>query len=175
MDEGFRVQWIPIRRLKPAAYNPRKDLGPDDLEYKKIQKSLNEFGLVDPLVVNKDNTVIGGHQRLKVLADAGFDKVPCSIVDLDKKRERALNIALNKISGEWDFPKLSELLIELDTGDFDMDLTGWDEKELEGLLVDKPGDLDREEYKIIVTDLNEASQTELLQRLLSEGYKCKVS
>ena len=115
-------------------YNPRKDLKPDDLEYIKIQKSLNEFGLVDPLVVNKDMTVIGGHQRLKVLMDAGFDKVPCSIVDLDKTKEKALNIALNKITGMWDFPKLSELLIEIDTGTLDMEAVGYSDDELKELL-----------------------------------------
>ena len=139
-QEGFRVEWIKTDKLKPAIYNPRKDLQPDDPEYRKIQKSLNEFGLVDPLVVNKDMTVIGGHQRLKVLIDAGFDTVPCSIVDLDKKREKALNIALNKIAGEWDFPKLSELLIELDTGDFDMETVGYSDNELKELLGYVPGD-----------------------------------
>ena len=178
-QEGFKVEWIKTDKLKPALYNPRKDLQPDDPEYRKIQKSLNEFGLVDPLVINKDMTVIGGHQRLKVLIDARFDKVPCSIVDLDKKREKALNIALNKIAGEWDFPKLSDLLIELDTGDFDMELTGWDAKELEGLLVDSPGtDLSSgglsEAYEIVITDLNEDTQGKLLKRLSDEGYKCKA-
>ena len=76
-------------------------------------------------------TVIGGHQRLKVLMDAGFDKVPCSIVDLDKTKEKALKIALNKITGMWDFPKLSELLVELDVGDFDMETVGFSADEME--------------------------------------------
>ena len=133
-DKGFKVEWIQINRLKPAVYNPRKDLQPDDPEYIQIQKSLNEFGLVDPLVVNKDYVIIGGHQRYKVLVDADFDKVPCSIVDLDKTKEKALNIALNKITGMWDFPKLSELLVELDTGDFDMEILGYSEDELQEVL-----------------------------------------
>ena len=113
---------------------------PDDLEYQKIAKSLNEFGLVDPLIINDDLTLIGGHQRLKVLQGAGFKTVPCSIVSLDKTKEKALNIALNRLSGEWDFPKLTDLLVELDDGDFDMESIGFSADELESLLVDKPGD-----------------------------------
>lgn len=134
MTDGFRIEWIETAKLKPAEYNPRKDLQPSDPEYIQIQKSINEFGLVDPLVVNSDMTVIGGHQRLKVLTGAGFDKVPCSIVTLDKTKEKALNIALNKISGEWDFPKLKDLIVELDTGGFDLDAVGWTPKELDDVF-----------------------------------------
>ena len=137
---SFTVEWIESDKLKPAPYNPRKDLQPDDLEYIKIQKSINEFGLVDPLVVNKDLTIIGGHQRFKVLQDAGFDKVPCSMVDLDKTKEKALNIALNKITGGWDFPKLTDLLVELDAGDFDMESIGYSSDELEQLMGYVPDD-----------------------------------
>jgi ParB-like chromosome segregation protein Spo0J len=131
---SFTVEWVETDKLKPAPYNPRKDLQPEDLEYIKIRKSINEFGLVDPLVVNKDLTIIGGHQRFKVLQDAGFDKVPCSMVDLDKTKEKALNIALNKITGGWDFPKLTDLLTELDTGDLDLEAIGYSSDELEELL-----------------------------------------
>jgi ParB-like chromosome segregation protein Spo0J len=140
MRDNFKIEWIKIADLKPAVYNPRKDLKPGDLEYQKIQKSINEFGLVDPLIINKDNTVIGGHQRLKVIADAGFDKVPCSVVDLDKTKEKALNIALNRITGEWDFPKLTDLLVELDVGDFDMESIGYSSDELEQLMGYVPDD-----------------------------------
>jgi DNA modification methylase len=132
--DGFRIEWIETAKLRPAEYNPRKDLQPSDPEYIQIQKSINEFGLVDPLVVNSDMTVIGGHQRLKVLTGAGFEKVPCSIVTLDKTKEKALNIALNKISGEWDFPKLKDLIVELDTGGFDLDTVGWTPKELDDVF-----------------------------------------
>lgn len=134
MSNGFTIEWIETARLKPAEYNPRKDLQPGDPEYEQIKKSLNEFGLVDPLVVNKDMTVIGGHQRLKVLMEAGFDKVPCSIVDLPKNKEKALNVALNKIAGEWDFPKLKDLLVEIDDGTLDLDAIGWSEDELKELF-----------------------------------------
>lgn len=94
----MEIQKIVINKLIPATYNPRKNLKPNDLEYQKIKKSILEFGFVSPLVVNKDMTVIGGHQRLKVLQELGFESVECIIVDLDKTKEKALNVALNKIS-----------------------------------------------------------------------------
>lgn len=94
----MEIQKIAINKLIPATYNPRKDLKPNDPEYQKIKKSILEFGFVSPLVVNKDMTVIGGHQRLKVLQELGFESVECTIVDLDKTKEKALNVALNKIS-----------------------------------------------------------------------------
>lgn len=92
------IQKIETNKLIPATYNPRKDLKPEDTEYQKIKKSILEFGFVSPLVINKDMTVIGGHQRLKVLQELGFESVECIIVDLDKTKEKALNVALNKIS-----------------------------------------------------------------------------
>lgn len=94
----MEIKKITINKLIPATYNPRKDLKPSDAEYQKIKKSILEFGFVCPLVVNKDMTVIGGHQRLKVLQELGFESVECIIVDLDKTKEKALNVALNKIS-----------------------------------------------------------------------------
>lgn len=94
----MEIKKITINKLIPATYNPRKDLKPSDAEYQKIKKSILEFGFVSPLVVNKDMTVIGGHQRLKVLQELGFESVECIIVDLDKTKEKALNVALNKIS-----------------------------------------------------------------------------
>ena len=96
----MEIRKIEINELIPATYNPRKDLKSSDEEYQKIKRSILEFGFVSPLVVNKDMTVIGGHQRLKVLQELGYTEVECIIVDLDKTKEKALNIALNKISGE---------------------------------------------------------------------------
>ena len=127
---------IAIDKLNPAEYNPRLNLQPEDKEYQDIKRSVVEFGLVEPLVVNKDMTVIGGHQRLKVLRELNFTTIPCTIVDLDKQKEKMLNIALNKISGDWDRPKLKDLLLELDSGEFDVTLTGWGEQEIEDLMTE---------------------------------------
>jgi len=130
----MKIEKIDISLLKIAKYNPRKDLQPEDIEYKKIKRSIEEFGYVDPLIVNKDMTVIGGNQRVKVLKELGFKKVDCVLLDLNKTREKALNIALNKIEGEWDLPKLKDLLQELDTGEVDMNITGFDYTDLEKLM-----------------------------------------
>ena len=126
----MKIVNIKISQLRPAEYNPRKDLKPGDSEYEKLKKSLTEFGLVEPLVVNKDMTVIGGHQRLKVLGDTGHKDIPCVIVDLDKEHEKALNIALNKISGGLDNEKLADLLKEINLSDLEVEMTGFDMKEM---------------------------------------------
>ena len=132
----MQITNIAIDKLNPAKYNPRLDLKPEDKEYQDIKRSIVEFGLVEPLVINKDMTVIGGHQRLKVLKDLQYKEVPCIVVDLDKQKEKMLNIALNKISGDWDRVKIKDLLLELDTGEYDITLTGWGEQEIEDLMTE---------------------------------------
>lgn len=123
-----------LKDLKPAEYNPRKALTSDDAEYQKIKRSIEQFGYVDPIIVNKDGTIIGGHQRHTVLTEMGYTEVEVVVVDLGKEDEKALNIALNKITGEWDELKLKDLLVELDLGDYDISLTGFDTNELEELI-----------------------------------------
>jgi len=96
---------------------------------------LTEFDLVEPLIWNKrTGNLVGGHQRLKILQERGNKEVEVSVVDLPDNKEKALNLALNKISGEWDFPKLKDLLEELDAGGFDIEITGFDDKEIEDLM-----------------------------------------
>lgn len=135
----MNIQKIKIDKLIPATYNPRKNLKPSDAEYVKIKNSIEKFGFVSPLVINKDMTVIGGHQRLKVLKEMGIVEVECIIVDLDKTNEKALNIALNKIQGDWDEEKLEALLQELKLEDFDTNLTGFDFDEVDEILKDVNG------------------------------------
>ena len=125
---------LPVSVLKPAAYNPRKKLKPGDKEYEKIKASIQEFGFADPLVVNSDMTIVGGHQRLTVAVELGYTEVPCAIVDVDKVREKALNIALNKITGAWDEDMLADLLKDLEASEFDLGLTGFDVPEIESLF-----------------------------------------
>lgn len=135
----MNIQIIKIDKLIPATYNPRKDLKPGDPEYIKIKNSIENFGYVSPLIINKDMTVIGGHQRLKVLKELGFTELECIVVDLDKTKEKALNIALNKIQGDWDEEKLEALLQELKLDDFDTNLTGFDFDEIDEILKDVTG------------------------------------
>ena len=135
----MNFQMIEIEKLKPASYNPRKNLKPEDEEYQKIKKSILEFGYVEPIIVNADMTVIGGHQRLKVLEDLDYKEIECIVVDLDKNKEKALNIALNKITGEWDNQKLEDLLAELKEADFDLSTTGFTFDEVDNMLKDITG------------------------------------
>jgi DNA modification methylase len=129
----LEIRRIPLDEINPAKYNPRKDLKPGDVEYEKLKKSIDEFDLVEPLVMNKrGNVLISGHQRLKILQERGDTETEVSVVDLLPDRERALNIALNKIRGDWDLPKLSELLKGLD--DELKDITGFDAEEINELL-----------------------------------------
>lgn len=121
---------VHISDLKPAEYNPRKDLKPNDPEYQRIKRSMEEFGYVDPIIINKDFTVIGGHQRLKVLQEQGETVIDVVVVDIPKTKEKALNVALNKITGDWDFQQLSIVLSELKEENFDIEITGFSDKEL---------------------------------------------
>ena len=123
--------------LLPAEYHPRKDLKPGDLEYEKLKRSIEQFGYVEPVIWNKaTGRVVGGHQRLKVLMDMGITEVDCVVVDMPEDKEKALNIALNKISGEWDKDKLSLLIADLQGVDFDVSLTGFDPAEIDDLFKD---------------------------------------
>lgn len=131
------IEKIKVEQLIPADYNPRKDLQPGDSEYEKIKRSLEEFGYVDPVIWNKTTgRVVGGHQRLKVLASMGRTEVECVVVELDEEKEKALNVALNKISGDWDKEKLAVLMTDLDAADFDVSLTGFDAAEIDDLFKD---------------------------------------
>ena len=95
----MKWQSISVDALRPAAYNPRKKLKAGDKEYDKIKNSILEFGYVEPIIVNYDMTVIGGHQRLTVLKDLGYGEVQFVVFEIaDENKVKALNIALNKIA-----------------------------------------------------------------------------
>ena len=131
------MEWrtIPIGDLRPAAYNPRKKLKPGDKEYEKIKNSIQEFGYVEPIIVNYDMTVIGGHQRLTVLKDLRYTEVDCVVLHIeDENKVKALNIALNKITGAWNEQLLADLLVDLQAVDFNTALTGFEAPEIEQLF-----------------------------------------
>lgn len=130
----MQIETRKLADLRPAEYNPRKKLAPGDPEYEKIARSIEDFGYCDPIIINKDGTIIGGHQRTQVLLDMGAETADVVVVDLDKDREKALNIALNKITGEWDAAKLTELVGDLDLNGYDLTKTGYSQKELTAML-----------------------------------------
>lgn len=131
----MNIKTLKATELKAAAYNPRKDLQPEDTEYKKLKRSIEEFGYVEPIIWNeRTGNVVGGHQRLKVLLEKGQEDIECVVVDLEDKDEKILNVLLNKVKGRWDIGKLADLLQELDDAG-EMEVTGFEDWELQSLLM----------------------------------------
>lgn len=97
------MKQIKISEVKLAQYNPRQ-ISQQDLD--KIKTSLKEFGFLQPVIINKDKTVISGHQRIRAWQELGHDTVPVELVNLTKTKEKALNLAINKIGGQWDVDKI---------------------------------------------------------------------
>lgn len=130
----MHIKKMKLSDLKTAEYNPRVDLKPGMHEYEKLKQSILEFGFVDPPIYNiQTGNLVGGHQRVAVARELGlFNEIEVSVVNLPLNKEKALNVALNKISGQWDEEKLYVLLNELD--DETVSLTGFDTEEVDSLL-----------------------------------------
>lgn len=163
------VETKKINEINIAEYNPRKALKKGDKEYEKIRKSIEEFGLVEPLVWNKrTGRLVGGHQRIKVLSDLGVESVPVAVVDLDDISEKKLNIALNRVQGEWDFGMLAEIIREFEINNVNYDSTGWDESDIRAILhsfEDKSSD-DKTEYDDIPKIVKEGDIWQLGEHVL---------
>ena len=136
MNTQMNLQRISVDCLKPAKYNPRKDLKPGDPAYEKIRRSLHEFGYVDPVIWNEvTGNIVGGHQRYKVLTAEGATEIDCVVVHIENpQEEKALNIALNKAVGEWEPVALADLLNDLKLSGYDVDATGFDAAEIDDLF-----------------------------------------
>jgi hypothetical protein len=130
---------LPISALNAAPYNPRIPLKPGDVAWQKLERSLDEFDLVQPIVWNeRTGHVVAGHQRLTILKHRGQEAIDCVVVDLPLEKEKALNVTLNNssVGSDWDAGKLVELVAELqDLPDFDATLTGFDEQQLKDLVL----------------------------------------
>ena len=132
----MKIEKVLIKDINPAVYNPRVDLQPGDVAYEQLCKSMDTFGCVQPLVFNqRTGNLVGGHQRLKVLKGKGYKAVEVVIVDLDLEKEKTLNLALNKIQGDWDEDKLKDIFLDLTVlPDFELELTGFNLEEVNLLL-----------------------------------------
>lgn len=164
------LERINIKDITPASYNPRKIR---DEEFKSLIKSMDEFGVVDPLTVNlKNNTIIGGHQRYSVLyaqddsqdlyllrlGDIGWVFPDADLEIRDEAHEKALNLALNRIKGEFDVIKLTPILEEL--SEFNLDrLTGFDVS------------LDDVSYDISEPIIEESAEPEMDESYETESYE----
>lgn len=133
---NLTIKKMKIADLDPAKYNPRKELKPGDKEFEKLKNSIEHFGYVELIVVNtaNHNTVISGHQRLNVLKYLNVDEIECVTVEMNETEEKALNIAMNKVSGEWNEQLLADLIVDLQSVDFNVDLTGFEAPEVEQLF-----------------------------------------
>jgi len=129
------VEQVPIERLRPWPENPRTM---PDGEMASLQRSISQWGLVQPLVVRRaDQTIIAGHQRLEAARALGMTAVPVVWVDVSQAEGKALGLALNRIQGEWDLPRLGELLEELQAlPGLDKALTGFSAGEIDDLLAE---------------------------------------
>lgn len=152
----MKIEKVDINDLISPNYNPR-EISDEDME--KLKNSISEFGYVDPIIVNDVNMhIIGGNQRYEAMKALGFTEVEVSWVHInDLNREKALNIALNKISGDWDIEKLDDLLIDLDADGFDITLTGFDAEDLENILQGDDGfieEITSDDYQKILYEPN---------------------
>ena len=136
MNTEMTIRKMPVTALKPAKYNPRKDLKPGDPAYEKIKRSLHDFGYVDPVIWNEvTGNIVGGHQRYKVLTAEGATEIDCVVVHIENPQdEKALNIALNKAVGEWEPKALADLLSDLQLSGYDVGATGFDAAEVDELF-----------------------------------------
>ena len=162
--------------LIAAEYNPRTL---NDAQFDAISDSLKRFGFAEPILVNKHperlDIIIGGHQRTKVAKSLGMESVPTVELSLTLDKEKELNIRLNKNTGDFDMKALNEFF-EVD----DLIEWGFQEDELEWLADEEEPKIDdlsdnlSIEYKLEI-DLNDEEQQETLyNKLLSEGYTCRI-
>lgn len=93
------IEYVPLSRLTVWKNNSRFI---SDEQSHALAKSVRRFGIVDPVIVDQRYRIVGGHQRLKVLRELGIRKVPVVKLPLSRRDFKTLNLALNKISGEWD-------------------------------------------------------------------------
>lgn len=122
-----------LKDIRPAAYNPRVTLKPGDKDYEALKNSLERFGVAEPLIVNETTgNLVAGHQRLNVLKAGGAIEVEVVLVEMDEDKEKLLNIALNKIDGEWDYKKLEAMFEEIEAED--IKFTGFSQEELDNLF-----------------------------------------
>lgn len=186
---SLRIERVPVSKIKPARYNPRRALQPGDDEYESIKRSLEKFGCVDSLVWNKrTGNLVAGHQRFRILMDEfGATELDVSVVDLPLGDEKALNLALNHLSGDWDDAALLSLLSELQEADA-VEVTGFTGDDLMALharleLEEEGGGpagdgsdaaMVSESFKVVATCVDAKQQQEVVKTLHRKGVACHL-
>jgi hypothetical protein len=170
LPNQIELRVLPIEQLTPAPYNPRRVLKPTDKAYRKLEASLREFGLVEPLVWNeRTGHVVGGHARLRILKAIGVKEVPVSVVNLTNAREKALNVVLNnqEAQSRFDATQLAGLLDELQNLP-ELELTGFDPDALPPLRFEPSPDLpplETTDNVAIILEMTEATYAQVSPRL----------
>ncbi len=155
----MKTEIMKLKDIRPAKYNPRVVLKPGDPEWEALKNSLDRFGLAEPLVVNeKTGNLVSGHQRLNVLKQSGAEEAEVVLIDVDEDQEKLLNIAMNKISGDWDYEKLQALFAEI--GADDIKFTGFTPEELNNLFDAGMPDWDEAEGEGAGSDADTAAEKE---------------
>lgn len=188
-----------VKNLNPAPYNPRKI---SDSKMKMLGKAMKEFGDLSGIIFNmRTGRVVGGHQRIghldknwpivkeKLVDDngtvaVGYIETPYGRwsyreVDWNEQREIAANIAANKHGGEFDYPMLKDLIVQIDDGSFDLELTGFDDKDFDKTFGEvaekiKGFEVGKIQYAIVVECADEKEQSEMLTKFEGEGLKCRL-
>ena len=165
----MRIEKRRLADMKPADYNPRKQLAPGDAEWDKLKASIDTFGMVEPIIFNEQTGhLVGGHQRYNVLQAEGIEETETVIIDIPLEEEKILNVALNKITGRWDTEKLAELLDEL-KAEGAMAITGFEDWELDALKAsyDHIEDLLKEDF----AETNKVPSSFTMTFTFPEGFK----
>lgn len=173
------IRIMALADLRPAAYNPRVI---SEESMAGLTKSIERFGLVEPIVVNRrNNTIIGGHQRVAAMQAQGKSEAQVMVVDLSDEDERALNVTLNNphITGEWNKDMLTTLLDQIKS-DETIDFDGLRLNELFNDLnlppegSDAATDNPNIQYVVLIQCESESKQLELIERFQNEGLSCKA-
>lgn len=123
--------------IKPAPYNPRADLTPEDPEYQQIKASILNHGLLQPIVYNEQTgNAVGGNQRLKILKELGVQETTCAVIHVPLLREMEISVALNKLGNLWNREKLREIMLQFKDQDYDATRSGFDQSEIDRLTAD---------------------------------------
>jgi DNA modification methylase len=153
------IQTICLDDFQFSTYNPRLKLKKGDLEYKNIERSIDEFGILGLPVVNiRTHHYVSGEQRVKVFKSKGITHIEAFVVDFSLEKEKAATIAMNKVGGVWDEKKLAALLEELSAiPDFNIGVTGFSVPEISQILdrYAEPKDADDFDFQAAVESIKE--------------------
>ncbi len=182
----MKIERIAIDRLIPYARNSRTH---SDEQVAQVAASIREFGFTNPVLIDGEGGIIAGHGRVMAARKLGMDKVPCiRLAHLTEAQRRAYVIADNKLAlnSGWDEKMLALELADLRDASFDLDLTGFSGKELDGLLLidgEAPGPGEsasesginyQEKFCILVDCSGEDDQRKKYDALVAAGYACRV-